>query len=145
MRFFLIFFLQRKRLEGRGTETKESLQKRLDTAQEALEYGRFFSQCFDISWITASWTSISTWYLSVSYKWDNQQTIHVPVKAATVWTTDQYAIWNQWKLWFVLTAEQPGSYDHIIVNDDVDTAYSQLKSIVIDVSTRTVNKKFMLK
>lgn len=57
----------RKRLEGRGTETKESLQKRLDTAQEALEY-----------------------------------------------------------------AEQPGSYDHIIVNDDVDTAYSQLRSIVID-------------
>lgn len=33
-------FFQRKRLEGRGTETKESLQKRLDTAQEALEYGR---------------------------------------------------------------------------------------------------------
>lgn len=29
-------------MEGRGTETKESLQKRLDTAQEALEYGRFF-------------------------------------------------------------------------------------------------------
>lgn len=42
-------FFQRKRLEGRGTETKESLQKRLDTAQEALEYGSFFSQCFDIS------------------------------------------------------------------------------------------------
>lgn len=36
------FFSQRKRLEGRGTETKESLQKRLDTAQEALEYGRVF-------------------------------------------------------------------------------------------------------
>lgn len=50
MTFFLIFFSQRKRLEGRGTETKESLQKRLDTAQEALEYGRvFFPQCFDIS------------------------------------------------------------------------------------------------
>lgn len=42
MTFFLMFFSQRKRLEGRGTETKESLQKRLDTAQEALEYGRVF-------------------------------------------------------------------------------------------------------
>lgn len=37
---FPSFFFQRKRLEGRGTETKESLQKRLDSAQEALEYGR---------------------------------------------------------------------------------------------------------
>ncbi|XP_061183843.1 uncharacterized protein LOC133192027 isoform X1 [Saccostrea echinata] len=57
----------RKRLERRGTETKESLQKRLDTAQEALQY-----------------------------------------------------------------AEQPGSYDHIIVNDDLNTAYEQLKQIVKD-------------
>lgn len=41
---------------------------------------------------------------------------------------------------FVLTAEQPGSYDHIIENDDVDAAYSKLKSIVIDVSTSTANQ-----
>nr|XP_022324441.1 guanylate kinase-like isoform X2 [Crassostrea virginica] len=57
----------KKRLEGRGTESMESLQKRLDTAHEALQY-----------------------------------------------------------------AEQPGSYDHVIVNDDVDVAYDQLRKIVID-------------
>lgn len=35
----LYLSFQRKRLEGRGTETEESLLKRLNTAQEALEYG----------------------------------------------------------------------------------------------------------
>ena len=34
----------------------------------------------------------------------------------------------------VLAAEQPGSYDHVIVNDYVDEAYDQLRKIVIDVS-----------
>ncbi|XP_076459990.1 uncharacterized protein LOC143293045 [Babylonia areolata] len=57
----------RSRLQGRGTESADSLQKRLDTAQEALDY-----------------------------------------------------------------ADQPGSYDHIIVNDDVDVAYDKLKGILID-------------
>lgn len=45
-RHFSSFFFQRKRLEGRGTETKESLQKRLDSAQEALEYGRVLFSVF---------------------------------------------------------------------------------------------------
>ena len=38
----------------------------------------------------------------------------------------------------VLAAEQPGSYDHVIVNDDVDVAYDQLRKIVIDVSIMCV-------
>ncbi|KAK7506581.1 hypothetical protein BaRGS_00002056 [Batillaria attramentaria] len=54
------------RLQGRGTETEESLQKRLATAQEALDY-----------------------------------------------------------------AKQPGSYDHVIINDDLDVAYEKLKGILI--------------
>ena len=32
--------LQEERLRGRGTETEDSLQKRLNTVQEALDYGR---------------------------------------------------------------------------------------------------------
>ncbi|XP_052235567.1 guanylate kinase-like isoform X2 [Dreissena polymorpha] len=54
-----------KRLRCRGTETEESLKKRLDTANEALEY-----------------------------------------------------------------AKLPGSYDHIIINDDLDVAYEKLKGIL---------------
>ena len=44
--FFSSF--KKKRLEGRGTESMESLQKRLDTAHEALQYGRSIAgaQCF---------------------------------------------------------------------------------------------------
>lgn len=34
------FSLQKSRLQGRGTETDDSLQKRLATAQEALDYGK---------------------------------------------------------------------------------------------------------
>ena len=34
------FVFQKKRLEGRGTESEESLQRRLDTAQEAMDYGK---------------------------------------------------------------------------------------------------------
>lgn len=54
-----------KRLRGRGTETEESLKKRLDTAQEALDYSK-----------------------------------------------------------------EPGAYDHIIVNDDLEVAYEKLKGIL---------------
>jgi len=56
----------RKRLEARGSETEESLQKRMDTVQEAIDY-----------------------------------------------------------------ADQPGSYDHVIVNDVLDVAYEHLKGILI--------------
>ncbi|XP_064598261.1 uncharacterized protein LOC135464694 isoform X1 [Liolophura sinensis] len=56
-----------QRLEGRGTETEDSLKKRLASAQEALDF-----------------------------------------------------------------AEQPGSYDHIIVNDDLESAYKQLKDILAE-------------
>lgn len=38
--FVIVIVVQKSRLEGRGTETKESLQKRLDTAEEALQYGK---------------------------------------------------------------------------------------------------------
>lgn len=60
-------FFQRKRLEGRGTETKESLQKRLDTAQEALEYGRVL---FSILIFPEKLLHelLLAWYLPVSYK-----------------------------------------------------------------------------
>lgn len=34
----------------------------------------------------------------------------------------------------VFVAEQPGSYDHIIVNDDLESAYKQLKDILAEVS-----------
>ncbi|KAL4217069.1 hypothetical protein ACF0H5_023525 [Mactra antiquata] len=54
-----------QRLRGRGTETPESLKKRLDSAQEALDY-----------------------------------------------------------------AKEPGSYDHIIINDDLEVAYEKLKGIL---------------
>lgn len=57
----------KERLQGRGTETEESLKKRLDTAQEALEY-----------------------------------------------------------------ADEEGAYDHVIVNDNLDTAYAKLRGIVIE-------------
>ncbi|XP_056012273.1 uncharacterized protein LOC130052147 isoform X2 [Ostrea edulis] len=66
----------RKRLEGRGTETEESLLKRLNTAQEALEY-----------------------------------------------------------------ADQPGSYDHIIVNDDIDVAYGHLKQVAVAAMNSISNGK----
>ncbi|KAJ8320686.1 hypothetical protein KUTeg_002273 [Tegillarca granosa] len=56
----------RERLLGRKTETEESLKKRLDTAQEALDY-----------------------------------------------------------------ANEEGSYDKVIVNDNVDTAYNELKTTLI--------------
>ena len=36
------FTFQRKRLEGRGTETEESLKKRLDSTKEALDFGEWF-------------------------------------------------------------------------------------------------------
>lgn len=55
----------KKRLLGRGTESTESLKKRLDTAQEALDY-----------------------------------------------------------------AEEPGAYDVIIVNDDLEAAYAKLKELL---------------
>ncbi|KAK2146965.1 hypothetical protein LSH36_576g01002 [Paralvinella palmiformis] len=55
-----------KRLRDRGTETEDSLKKRLDTAKAELEY-----------------------------------------------------------------ADQKGSYDHIIVNDDLEIAYEKLKGILI--------------
>lgn len=58
--------LLKARLQGRGTETEESLQKRLDTAKEALDF-----------------------------------------------------------------AKEPGAYDHVIVNDDLDVAYEKLKGILI--------------
>lgn len=60
-------FFQRKRLEGRGTETKESLQKRLDTAQEALEYGRVLLSIL-IFPEKLHHELLLAWYLSVSYK-----------------------------------------------------------------------------
>ena len=34
-------YFQKERLQGRGTETEQSLQKRLDTAKEALEYCKY--------------------------------------------------------------------------------------------------------
>jgi guanylate kinase len=36
---------------------------------------------------------------------------------------------------FSSVADQPGSYDHVIVNDDVDVAYDQLKQVAVAVST----------
>lgn len=100
--FSSFFFSQRKRLEGRGTETKESLQKRLDTAQEALEYGRvFFLSVLIFPELLLHKLQLGHGIFQfLTYETINKQwvTIHVPVKAATVWTTDQYAIWNQWKL-----------------------------------------------
>jgi guanylate kinase len=33
------------------------------------------------------------------------------------------------------SAKQPGSYDEIIVNDDLEAAYGKLKSILKEVST----------
>lgn len=54
-----------KRLRGRGTESEDSLQKRLATVKEAMDY-----------------------------------------------------------------AKEPGAYDHIIVNDDLDVAYEKLKGIL---------------
>lgn len=57
----------KQRLQGRGSESKESLQRRLDTAKEAMDY-----------------------------------------------------------------AQQPGSYDHIIVNDDLEKAYQELRQLLID-------------
>ena len=32
-----------------------------------------------------------------------------------------------------VVAEEPGSYDHVIVNDDLDAAYNALKKIVTKV------------
>ncbi|XP_069107652.1 guanylate kinase-like [Argopecten irradians] len=57
----------KERLVGRGTESDDSLKRRLDSAQEALDY-----------------------------------------------------------------ANEDGAYDHIIVNDDLDEAYSRLKLVVAD-------------
>lgn len=57
----------KRRLEGRGTETEASLQKRLDSSIEAIEY-----------------------------------------------------------------ANQPGSYDHIVINNDLEVAYEHLKGILIE-------------
>lgn len=37
--FLILIFLQRERLESRGSETESSLKKRMDSATEALEYG----------------------------------------------------------------------------------------------------------
>ncbi|KAK3087345.1 hypothetical protein FSP39_004878 [Pinctada imbricata] len=67
----------RERLQSRGTETKESLEKRLNTAKEALDY-----------------------------------------------------------------AEENGSYDHIIVNDDLEKAYTSLKDIVIERPKNFLNEDF---
>ena len=36
--------------------------------------------------------------------------------------------------WDYFSANQPGAYDHIIVNDDVEVAYEKLKGILIAVS-----------
>jgi len=58
----------RKRLEGRGTETPESLQKRIDQAKKELEY-----------------------------------------------------------------AETPGAHDKIVVNDDLESAYSELEGYILGV------------
>ncbi|XP_021342425.1 guanylate kinase-like [Mizuhopecten yessoensis] len=57
----------KERLKGRGTESDESLQRRLDTAKEALDY-----------------------------------------------------------------ADEEGAYDYVIVNDNIDTAYEQLRAVVKD-------------
>lgn len=45
---------------------------------------------------------------------------------------------------FLWTADQPGSYDHIIVNDDIDAAYGHLKQVAVAVSTSS-NTCFVIK
>ncbi|VDI36929.1 guanylate kinase, partial [Mytilus galloprovincialis] len=56
-----------ERLKSRGTETEESLQKRINSATESLEY-----------------------------------------------------------------AEQKGSYDHVVINDDLDKAYDEFRGLLIE-------------
>ena len=35
---------------------------------------------------------------------------------------------------FLFSAQKPGSYDHIIINDDLEKAYQEIRNILIDVS-----------
>lgn len=37
------YFLQERRLRGRGTETEEAIQKRLETSKKEFEYGKLVS------------------------------------------------------------------------------------------------------
>ena len=66
-----------QRLRGRGTESEDSLRKRLQTAREALEY-----------------------------------------------------------------AKERGAYDHIIVNDDQEVAYSMLKGILMEDISEIAKARF---
>ncbi|KAL8585050.1 hypothetical protein ACOMHN_043686 [Nucella lapillus] len=87
----------RSRLQGRGTETEESLQKRLDTAQEALDYA------------------------NEPGSYDRRGSVNgenVSFAANEPGSYDR--------------PDEPGSYDLIIVNENVDIAYDALKGILIN-------------
>ena len=45
---------------------------------------------------------------------------------------------------FIILAEEKGSYDHYIVNDDLNVAYEKLKGILIQVRNKVEYKGILI-